>query len=146
MRKRQDLPGRKHIMMFPGGLLSCKEPACQRRRWEASPRVRKTPGEGTATHSGILDWEIPCTEEPGGLQPTWSQRARHSNNKAEHGLSKRCFPSFWEVSEEGAWHCQERTKTFCKHRVPRRRHNAQNTSGPSPAITGCVTLSKSLSL
>ena len=94
------MPGRKHNMMFPGGLLSFKEPACQRRRWEASPRVRKTPGEGTAPHSGILAWEIPCTEEPGGLQPTWSQRARH-NNKAEHVLSKRCFPPFWEVSEGG---------------------------------------------
>ena len=25
--------------------------------------------EGMATHSSILAWEIPCTEEPGGLQP-----------------------------------------------------------------------------
>ena len=24
--------------------------------------------EGMATHSGILAWEIPWTEEPGGLQ------------------------------------------------------------------------------
>ena len=24
--------------------------------------------KGTATHSSILAWEIPCTEEPGGLQ------------------------------------------------------------------------------
>ena len=23
--------------------------------------------EGTATHSSILAWRIPCTEEPGGL-------------------------------------------------------------------------------
>ena len=30
-----------------------------------------------ATHSRILDWEIPCTEEPGGLQPTGSQRVGH---------------------------------------------------------------------
>ena len=27
-----------------------------------------------ATHSGILAWRIPWTEEPGGLQPRWSQR------------------------------------------------------------------------
>ena len=30
-----------------------------------------------ATHSTILAWRIPWTEEPGGLQPTGSQRIRH---------------------------------------------------------------------
>ena len=30
-----------------------------------------------ATHSSILAWEIPWTEEPGGLQSTGSQRVRH---------------------------------------------------------------------
>ena len=27
-----------------------------------------------ATHSSILAWRIPWTEEPGGLQTMWSQR------------------------------------------------------------------------
>ena len=31
-----------------------------------------------ATHSSILSWEIPWTEEPGGLQSTGSQRVRHN--------------------------------------------------------------------
>ena len=30
--------------------------------------------EGMATHSTILAWRIPCTEEPGGLQSMGSQR------------------------------------------------------------------------
>ena len=30
--------------------------------------------EGMATHSGILAWRMPGTEEPGGLQSTGSQR------------------------------------------------------------------------
>ena len=30
-----------------------------------------------ATHSRILAWEIPWTEEPGGLQSMGSQRVRH---------------------------------------------------------------------
>ena len=30
-----------------------------------------------ATHSSILAWRIPRTEEPGGLQPTGSQRVGH---------------------------------------------------------------------
>ena len=30
-----------------------------------------------ATHSNILAWEIPWTEEPGGLQSMGLQRVRH---------------------------------------------------------------------
>ena len=30
--------------------------------------------KGMGTHSGILDWRIPWTEEPGGLQSMGSQR------------------------------------------------------------------------
>ena len=31
-----------------------------------------------ATHSSILAWRIPWTEEPGGLQSTGSQRVAHN--------------------------------------------------------------------
>ena len=30
-----------------------------------------------ATHSGVLAWRVPWTEEPGGLQSMGSQRVRH---------------------------------------------------------------------
>jgi len=30
-----------------------------------------------ATHSSILAWRIPWTEEPGGIQSTGSQKVRH---------------------------------------------------------------------
>ena len=33
--------------------------------------------KGMATHSSILAWEIPWTEEPGGLQSMGSQRVGH---------------------------------------------------------------------
>ena len=33
--------------------------------------------EGMETHSSILAWRIPWTQEPGGLQSTRSQRVRH---------------------------------------------------------------------
>ena len=33
--------------------------------------------EGKATHSNILAWRIPWTEEVGGLQPMVLQRVRH---------------------------------------------------------------------
>ena len=34
--------------------------------------------EGMATHSSILAWRIPWTEEPGGLGSIGSQRVRHN--------------------------------------------------------------------
>ena len=34
--------------------------------------------ESMATHSSILAWRIPWTEEPGGLQSMGSQRVRHN--------------------------------------------------------------------
>ena len=33
--------------------------------------------EGVATHSSILAWRIPCTDETGGLQSVSSQRIRY---------------------------------------------------------------------
>ena len=33
--------------------------------------------KGIATHSSILAWRIPWTEEPGGLQPMGSQIVGH---------------------------------------------------------------------
>ena len=33
--------------------------------------------EGMATHSSVLAWRIPWTEEPGGLQSMGLQRVRH---------------------------------------------------------------------
>jgi len=48
--------------------LSGKETACQCRRRRVNPWVRKISLEKeTATQSSIHSWEIPWTEEPGGL-------------------------------------------------------------------------------
>ena len=35
------------------------------------------PEKGMTTHSNILAWRIPWTEEPGGLQSMGSQRVGH---------------------------------------------------------------------
>ena len=40
--------------------------------------------EGMATHSIILAWRIPWTEEPGGLQPMGSQRVGHDGVTDTH--------------------------------------------------------------
>ena len=38
-----------------------------------------------ATHSSCLAWEIPWTEEPGGLQPMGLQRVRRTHTHSEKG-------------------------------------------------------------
>ena len=57
---------------FPGGTRG-KEPTCERRRHETKIRslgCEDLLEEGMATHSSILAWRIPWTEEPGRpLQP-----------------------------------------------------------------------------
>ena len=49
------------------------------------PGSGKSPGEGTATHSSILAWEIPQTEDPGRLQSMRSQKSRTRLNNNEDG-------------------------------------------------------------
>ena len=54
------------------------EPTCQcRRRKFDSLDWEDALEKEMATHSSTLAWEIPWTEEPGGLQPTRMQRVRH---------------------------------------------------------------------
>ena len=45
-----------------------KESACNAGDGGLIPGSGRFPGEGKATHFNILAWEIPRTEEPGGLQ------------------------------------------------------------------------------
>ena len=60
---------------------SGKEPACRckrRKKHGFTHWVGKIPlEEGMATHSSILTWRIPGTEEPGRLQSMGLQRVRH---------------------------------------------------------------------
>ena len=52
--------------------------------------------KGMATHSSILAWRIPWTEEPGGLQTMGSQRVGHDwatfTFTLFHGCSTRSLP------------------------------------------------------
>ena len=61
--------------------------------------------KGKATHSTILTWRIPWTEEPGGLQSMWLQRVRHNWATHTHTLSKVYGIMFW-LSCNMAWSLQ----------------------------------------
>ena len=61
--------------LFSGGSDS-KESACNAGDPSWIPRLEDPLEKGMATHSSVLAWEIPWTEEPGGLQSMGLQRIR----------------------------------------------------------------------
>ena len=61
---------------FPGGSDS-KESACDAGDLVSSLGWEDSLEEKMATHSSILAWRIPCTEEPGGLYSMGPQRIGH---------------------------------------------------------------------
>ena len=46
------------------------------------------PEEGMATHSSILAWRIPWTEEPGGPMDRVANSQTQLNDEAPHGASQ----------------------------------------------------------
>ena len=54
-----------------------KNPPAMWETWVQSLSPEDSLEKGMATHSSILAWRIPRTEEPGGLVSTGSQRVGH---------------------------------------------------------------------
>ena len=89
---------------FPGGSLGKNLPATEElqetRVWSLG---QEDPLEdGMATHSNILVWRIPWTEEPGGLQSIVSQRIGHdwSDLACKHRLP------WWLGGKESTCQCR----------------------------------------
>ena len=64
-------------MGFPGGSVD-KESACNAGDLGLIPGLGGSLEKGMATHSSILAWRIPWTEEPGRLQSMGWQRVGHT--------------------------------------------------------------------
>ena len=62
-------------MGFPGGSV-VKNSACQAGDPGSIPGSERSPGEEMATYSTSLAWEIPWTEDPGGLQSKGLQKSQ----------------------------------------------------------------------
>ena len=60
------LPYFKGVLGLPGDS-DGKESACNSRDVGLIPGLVRSPGEGNATHSSILAWRIPWTEQPSGI-------------------------------------------------------------------------------
>ena len=54
-----------------------KNPPAMWETWVRSLGWEDPLEKGTATHSSVLAWRTPWTEEPGGLQSFGLQRVRH---------------------------------------------------------------------
>ena len=54
-----------------------KNPPAIQETWVLSLGQEDSLEKGMVTHSSILAWRIPRTEEPGGLQSMGSQRVKH---------------------------------------------------------------------
>ena len=67
----------RYFCPYVTGVSDGRESACKAGDPGSIPGSGKSPEWGKATHSSILDWRIPRTEEPGGLQAMGSQRVRH---------------------------------------------------------------------
>ena len=115
------------LRAFPGGS-DCKESACNAGDLGLIPGLGKSPGEGMATHSNILAWRIPWTEEPCVLQSMGSQTTGH--NWATNTLTFKDLirlPRFLSGKESA---CQCRRCRFYPwvRKIPWRRKRATHSS------------------
>ena len=65
---------------------------------DSIPGLGSSPGGGHGNPLPNLAWEIPWTEEPGGLQSTGSQRVRHNRGDLAY-MPRRYSTSFPTVSD-----------------------------------------------
>ena len=75
---------------FPGGSVVKNPPAMQETHLPTLGQEEPLE-KGMATHSSVLPWEMPRTEEPGGLQSTGSRgvRTEHTHLKLLEAQGQR---------------------------------------------------------
>ena len=66
------------LRVFLGGSVINNPMQETQEMWVQSLGLEDPREEGMATHSSVLAWEIPRTEEPRGLQSMGSQRVGHN--------------------------------------------------------------------
>ena len=76
------------------------------------------------THSSILAWEIPWTEEPGGLQSIGSQRVGHN------WIYSRTLATRPLMMPERS--CEKQTRSVFKCTLVLRNHKTDKRHSPSP--------------
>ena len=86
------------------GSSDVKESACNVGDQDSIPGLRRSTGEGMATHSSILAWRIPWTEEPMRLQSMGSQRVGHDlaikQQQGERNVLHLCEKAYGKGAEQ----------------------------------------------
>ena len=90
--------------LFPSGSVVKNLPAMEE-MWVWSLGQEDPLEKQMATHSSILVWEIPWTEEPCGLQPMGFQRVRHTWVSKQHEVSQSLAPPQCSLLSEYASFC-----------------------------------------
>ena len=86
-----------------------------------------------ATHCSILAWEVPRTEEPGGLQSMGSKRAGHDSETKEQQGNQTAGPP--EQARRGSRAGKSaRRRTLWKVRTP--EASVAKSASDTPARTG----------
>ena len=80
----------KHIG-FPGGTV-VKNPPAKQEMWVWSLGWEDPLEEEMATHSSMLAWESPWTEEPGGLYSPWGHKRVRYSLATEHSSKQHRKP------------------------------------------------------
>ena len=99
-----------HIYIYTWASLmtnTVKNPPAMQETWVWSLGQEDPLEEGTATHSSILAWRIPWTEELGGLQSMGSQRVGHdwaTKHSAMEAAGDRLFPAHLPTRQQAAQH------------------------------------------
>ena len=92
-KKNQELCFTYHSVLFPGGS-DCKEPPAMWETWVWSLGQEDPLEKGMATHSSILAWRIPWSEEPDyrltGYR-TWGHKELHTIELLIHFFSQSCL-------------------------------------------------------
>ena len=81
------------------------------------PGSGRSPGEGNGSHSSILGWRIPWTEEPSGRQSMGSQRVGHN------GINLACVRTHTHMPTHTHAHTDTHT---CAH-----AHTHTDMEGPA---------------
>ena len=83
---------------FPGGS-DGKESACMWETWVQFVGWEDPLEKEMSTHTSILAWEIPQTEEPGGLESMESQRVRHDSARMhdKETLPPQSLSPTWQI-------------------------------------------------
>ena len=103
-----------------------EESACNAGDPGPIPWSGRSPGRGTGTHSSILAWRIPWTEEPGKLQSmgcTESDTTEATQPILEFKLQKVAQPSLEFKLQKVANINYEYTSNNCKGKVQENEHS-----------------------